>query len=57
MPRGISVDFRLSGGGWLGMGGGPPLGAVAGGTGGGRDGRDSERGDPTGVVSSKLDSR
>lgn len=65
--RGASTDFRvsdrrvsgrLSGGGWLGTGGGggTALGAAAEGIGGGRDGGASF-GDATEIVSSMLDSR
>lgn len=51
--RGLSIDTLELGGGWLGSGGGPALGAAAEGSGGGKDGGASERG----VLSSKLDSR
>lgn len=54
--RGASTDLRLSGGGWLGIGGGP-LGAELEGIGGGKDGGASVSGDLTDAVSSKLDSR
>lgn len=51
--RGLSMDILAFGGGWLGIGGGPALGAAVAGSGGGKDGGASERG----VLSSKLDSR